>query len=84
MKKPRAQLPAKQSTTKNGSPDVETYTLLARRPFERFEANHIWIDYEIEDWFRVESELLNPLPPHVAEIDEILTVRVPVSTSAHK
>jgi hypothetical protein len=78
MQQSKAQVPAKQSTTNDPLSELGTYSLLARRPFEVFNAHDSWLDYEIEDWFRAEYELLHPVRQEIAEMDDKSNARVEV------
>jgi HSP20 family protein len=54
------------------------YDLVARRAFELFEGRGRVDGYDLEDWFRAESELLHPAHVDVAESDEALTLQAEV------
>jgi len=48
---------------------------IARRAYELFEARGSAHGHDCEDWFRAESELLNPIPATVVDTDGGFTVR---------
>jgi HSP20 family protein len=54
------------------------YDLIARRAFEMFEGRGRAEGYDLEDWFRAESELLHPVHIDVAESDDALTLQAEV------
>ena len=48
---------------------------LARRAYELFESRGRQGDHDLEDWFRAESELLNPMPAEISEAGDQVVVR---------
>ena len=56
----------------------QTYDAIARRAFEIFDNNGRWLGNELGDWFRAESELLQPVRLEMTESNDSLTVRAEV------
>jgi len=56
----------------------EIYDVISRRAFELFENSGQTFGHDLEDWFKAESELLQPVHLDVAESDTALTVRAEV------
>lgn len=54
------------------------YDTLARRAYELFEGRGCQDGHDLEDWFRAESELLNPMPVEISEAEDQLIVRAEV------
>jgi HSP20 family protein len=69
----------KKSTTDDVFDQIEeTYNAIARRAFEIFDNRGRWFGNDLEDWFRAESELLQPVNLEIAETDDNLAVRAEV------
>jgi HSP20 family protein len=51
---------------------------VARRAYEYFEARGREFGYDLEDWFRAESELMRRVPLEIKEADSQITVRAEV------
>ena len=56
----------------------EIYDTLAHRAYELFEGRGRQHGNDLEDWFRAESELLNPMLVEISEADDQLIVRADV------
>lgn len=56
----------------------EIYNTLTHRAYELFEGRGREDGHDLEDWFRAESELLNPVPVEISEADGQLIVRADV------
>ena len=56
----------------------EIYDNLARRAYELFDGRGRQDGHDLEDWFRAESELLNPVPVEISEADGQLIVRADI------
>lgn len=56
----------------------EAFDSVARRAYEIFEANGRQMGRDIDDWFRAERELLQPVNLEVRESDDMLTLRADV------
>jgi HSP20 family protein len=56
----------------------EIYNTLTHRAYELFEGRGRQDGHDLEDWFRAESELLNPVPVEISEADGQLIVRAEV------
>jgi HSP20 family protein len=54
------------------------HELIARRAFEIFESNGGSPGHDLEDWFRAESELLQPVPLNVTELNGEYVVQAEV------
>lgn len=53
----------------------EIYNTLSRRAYELFDGRGRQNGHDLEDWFRAESELLNPVPVEISESDDQVIVR---------
>lgn len=51
---------------------------VARRAYEFFESRGRRFGYELEDWFRAESEVLRPVPTTMKEDDSKITIQAEV------
>lgn len=56
----------------------EIYGNLARRAYELFDGRGRQDGHDLEDWFRAETELLNPTPVEISEADDQVIVRADV------
>jgi len=56
----------------------QTHELIARRAFEIFEGNGGSPGHDLEDWFRAESELLQPVSLNITELYGEYVVRAEV------
>lgn len=56
----------------------EVFDSISRRAFEIFEAKGKSPGHEVEDWFRAESELLQPTPVEMKSSGGVVTVRAEV------
>ena len=56
----------------------QVYDSLARRAYELFESRGCQHGHDLEDWFRAESELLNPTPVEISDADDQVIVRAVV------
>ena len=56
----------------------QVYDSLARRACELFESRGCQHGHDLEDWFRAESELLNPTPVEISDADDQVIVRAVV------
>ena len=50
------------------------HNAIARRAYELFEARDYHHGHDQEDWFRAEAEFLRPVPVHISEFEDHLTV----------
>jgi HSP20 family protein len=57
---------------------------IARRAYELFESRGCQDGHDLEDWFRAESELLNPMPAEISEADDQVVVRADVAAFKEK
>lgn len=57
---------------------MEISDIIARRAYELFEGRGGQDGHDWEDWFRAESELLNPVPAEISEADDQVVVRADV------
>lgn len=79
MQPAKASVPVRTSTTDDVFDRIEeTYNAIARRAFEIFDQRGRWFGNDLEDWFRAESELLQPVNLEIAETDGNFTVRAEV------
>lgn len=56
----------------------EISDIVGRRAYELFEDRGRQDGHDLEDWFRAESELLNPMPAEISESDDKVIVRTAV------
>jgi HSP20 family protein len=56
----------------------QTYESLSQRAYQLFEERGRRDGHDWEDWFRAESELLNPTPVEISEADDQVIVRADV------
>lgn len=56
----------------------QMHELIARRAFEIFESNGSSPGHDLEDWRRAESELLQPVPVNVTELNSEYVVQAEV------
>ncbi|MDE3136722.1 MAG: DUF2934 domain-containing protein, partial [Acidobacteriota bacterium] len=56
----------------------ESFDSIARRAYEIFEANGRQFGRDMEDWFRAERELLQPVNVEIRESDDLLTLKAEV------
>lgn len=56
----------------------EISDILTRRAYELFEGRGRQDGHDLEDWFRAESELLNPMSPEISKADDQIVVRADV------
>lgn len=54
------------------------YDSIARRAFEIFEGNSLWMGRDVSDWLQAESEILHPVHLEIADSGEALTVKAEV------
>jgi HSP20 family protein len=75
----KASVPVRKSATDDVFDQIEeTYNAIARRAFELFDNRGRWFGNDLEDWFRAESELLQPVNLEITETDDNFTVRAEV------
>lgn len=79
MQQAKGSVPVRPPTTGDVIDEIQqTYDSIARRAFEIFENNGRWFGNDLGDWFRAESELLQPVRLEVTDADDSLTVRAEV------
>lgn len=56
----------------------QMHDMISRRAYELFEKGGQALGRELEDWFRAESELLQPVPLELSETDDAFKMRAEV------
>jgi HSP20 family protein len=79
MQQSKASVPVTQSATGDVFDQIQQiHDSIARRAFELFSNNGSWFGNDLDDWFRAESELLQPVRLEMAESNDNLTIRAEV------